>query len=121
MKSLPFFLLLLLLLLCLPVFALGQQDSAKSPKLAVNAGFLMGGGSGVGADVEYLFAKNRWGVQAGAGITSFGAGVSYHLKPRISSPFVSLQYWRQVGAKESSDVLGAMYVYRYKRWLQAGA
>jgi hypothetical protein len=81
----------------------------------------MGGGAGLGADVEYLFAKNRWGVQAGAGITSFGAGLSYHLKPRINAPFVSLQYWHQIGAnKEATDILGAMYVYRYKKWLQAG-
>jgi hypothetical protein len=60
-------------------------------------------------------------VQVGAGLLGFGAGVSYHLKPRISSPFASLQYWRQVGRKESADILGAMYVYRYKKWLQAGA
>jgi hypothetical protein len=72
---------------------------------------------------KYLFAKNRWGLQAGAGLMSFGAGVSCHLKPRISSPFVSLQYWHMVSGKsdkEDADILGVMYVYRYKKWLQAG-
>jgi hypothetical protein len=109
-------------LLLLPALARGQQDSVKLPNMAVNAGLLMGGGAGLGADVEYLFAENRWGVQAGAGITGFGAGLSYHLKPRINSPFASLQYCHQVGAnREATDILGAMYVYRYKKWLQAGA
>ncbi|MDR1022124.1 MAG: hypothetical protein LBL94_02460 [Prevotellaceae bacterium] len=116
----PFF-CILLFLLWLPAVALGQQDSAKSPSMAVNAGFFMGGGASLGADVEYLFAKNRWSVQAGAGLLSFGAGVSYHLKPRINSPFVSLQYWHQIGGKENFDILGVMYVYRYKKWFQAGA
>jgi hypothetical protein len=83
----------LFLLLSLPVFACGQPDSATSPKMAINAGFLMGGGSTLGADVEYLFAKNRWGVQAGAGFLGFGAGVSYHLKPSISSSLISVQYY----------------------------
>lgn len=110
-----------ILLLCLPILTRGQPDSAPSPRLAVSAGFLMGGGAALGADVEYLFAKGRWGVQAGAGVVSIGAGLSYHLKPRISSPFVSLQYWHQVGREKTADVLGVMYVYRYKKWLQAGA
>lgn len=109
-----------LLLLFLPALAFGQPDSAASPGMAVNAGFLMGGGAALGVDVEYLFAKNRWGVQAGAGVVSFGAGLSYHLRPRINSPFVSLQYWRQLGSQKY-DILGVMYVYRYKKWLQAGA
>jgi hypothetical protein len=108
------------LLLCLPILTSGQPDSAKSPNVAVNTGFLMGGGAAIGADVEYLFANNRWGVQAGGGLVGFGAGVSYHLKPRINSPFISLQYWHQVGSTENADILGAMYVYRYKKWLQAG-
>jgi hypothetical protein len=115
------FFCILLFLLWLPAAALGQQDSASLPKMAINAGFFMGGGASLGADVEYLFAKNRWSVQAGAGLLGLGAGVGYHLKPGVSSPFISLQYWHQVGIKETVDVLGVMYVYRYKKWLQAGA
>jgi hypothetical protein len=45
--KLPFF---LFLLLWLPAVAFGQPDSVKSPRLAVNAGFLMGGGAALGAD-----------------------------------------------------------------------
>jgi hypothetical protein len=73
----------------------------------------------LGGDVEYLFAKNRWSVRANFGLIGAGAGVSYHLKPRINSSFVSLQYSR-FGGDDKFNLLGVMYVYRYKKWIQAG-
>jgi hypothetical protein len=109
------------LLLCLPILTSGQPDSAKSPNMAVSAGFFMGGGSMVGADVEYLFADNRWGVQAGGGLVGFGAGVSYHLKPRIRSSFVSVQYWNTwIGGFTHMSFVAPMFVFR-SQYFQAGA
>ncbi|MDR3366871.1 MAG: hypothetical protein LBO71_07895 [Prevotellaceae bacterium] len=115
MKSRFFF----LLLLCLPTFTLGQPESAKSSNFAVS-GELSISGPFLGANVEYLFYKNRWSAQASFGLVGASAGVSYHLKPRINSSFVSLQY-SFFGGDDKYNLLGAMYVYRYKRWFQAGA
>jgi hypothetical protein len=83
--------------------------------MAVSWGFLMGGGSMFGADVEYLFAKNRWGVQAGAGLIGVGAGINYHLKPSISSSFLSVQYWNMWLFSYTSYVV-PMFTFRYKKF-----
>ncbi|MDR3188761.1 MAG: hypothetical protein LBT94_06205 [Prevotellaceae bacterium] len=113
---------ILLFLLCLPVFALGQQDSAKSPKLAINAGFLMGGGSVLGADVEYMIPDSRWGAQVGAGLSSVSAGVTCHLKPRISSSFASIQYWywQMWRPRSAIAVVGPLLAYRAPKYFQVG-
>jgi hypothetical protein len=88
--------------------------------MAVSAGFLMGGGSLLGADVEYTLPYSRWGVQAGAGLVGFGAGVSYHLKPSANSSFISVQYWNTWIAGSTISLVAPMFAFRYK-YFQAGA
>jgi hypothetical protein len=109
------FFCILLFLLWLPAAVLGQQDSASLPNMSVSWGYFMGGASLFGADVEYLFAKNRWGVQAGVGLIGVGAGVNYHLKPRISSSFISVQYWNTWLFSYMSFV-GPMFTFRHKKF-----
>ncbi|MBE0640433.1 MAG: hypothetical protein IH599_00250, partial [Bacteroidales bacterium] len=61
---------------------------------AITLGILQGGGSLIGADIEFLLA-GRLGIQAGAGLVGYGGGINYHLGPSIRSSFISLQYWNQ--------------------------
>jgi hypothetical protein len=107
----------LLLLLSLPVLAHGQPDSAKAPDFAVS-GELSISGPFLGANVECLFYE-RWSAQVSFGLVGASAGLCYHLKPRINSSFVALQY-SLFGGDNKYSLLGGMYVYRYKKWFQAG-
>ncbi|GHV72473.1 hypothetical protein FACS1894201_01810 [Bacteroidia bacterium] len=87
---------------------------------AINAGFMMGGGSLVGVDAEFLVSKTV-GLQAGIGISSFGVGLDWHFKPIINSSFISLQYLHQgFGENFYGSYIGPMYVFRAKKILQAG-
>ena len=87
---------------------------------SINVGFLMGGGSLVGADLEFL-VNNRVGLQFGAGLSSMGFGINYHLKPYINSPFVSVQYFHQgFGNNHYGSYLGPMFVLRARKILQLG-
>ncbi|MDR2621621.1 MAG: hypothetical protein LBC48_03450 [Dysgonamonadaceae bacterium] len=89
--------------------------------VALNVGVMMGGGSLIGADLEYLVPKTQLGLQVGVGISSFGAGLNYHLKNKINSSFVSLQYYyQQFGDNHYASWLGPMFVYRAKKLFQAG-
>jgi hypothetical protein len=110
------------LLLLLPAYARGQQDSVRPPSWAVSTGFFMGGGSLLGAEVEYMVSGSRWGVQAGAGLSSVIAGVTCHLKPRINSSFASIQYWYwQIWQPGNAiAVVGPVLTYRAPRYFQAG-
>jgi hypothetical protein len=100
--------------------AVYSQDTGApliSEKSAFTVGILQGGGSIVGADVEFMLS-DRPGIQLGFGFVGFGAGVNYHLKPTIRSSFISLQYWHQgIGDKFAQDVLGPTFVFRGKKWL----
>ncbi|MDR2843542.1 MAG: hypothetical protein LBV57_02715 [Candidatus Symbiothrix sp.] len=88
---------------------------------AFNIGVLMGGGSLIGVDFEFLIPKSRLSLQAGVGISSFGAGFNYHLKDGINSSFVSLQYWNQgFGDNHYASYMGPMFVYRHKKLFQCG-
>jgi len=98
-----------------------ENAVAEPQKFAVNVGFLMGGGSLIGLDLEFMIPRTRIGIQAGAGITSFGGGINYHLKDGINSPFVSVQYFYQgFGENHFASWLGPMFIYRTKRWFQGG-
>lgn len=98
-----------------------ESDKVKMPdKLAINVGVLMGGGSIVGADLEYMPAS-RVGIQAGMGISSFGFGLNYHLQDRINSSFLSFQYWHQgFGSLHFASYVGPMFVFRARKIFQAG-
>jgi len=94
--------------------------SARDERTSINAGVLMGGGSLIGADLEFLVGKSV-GLQLGAGISSMGFGINYHLKPYINSQFVSVQYWHQgFGDAHYGSYIGPMYVFRAKKILQIG-
>jgi hypothetical protein len=76
--------ILLFLFVALQVAAQGTTNSdtlqVKEPKVAVTLGVLQGGGGLLGVDFEFMVSP-RVGLQLGAGLTSFGAGINYHLKP----------------------------------------
>jgi hypothetical protein len=124
---------LILLLCCFfsPVFLYGQDEVVESStqdvtaesakKTALSVGVLMGGGSLIGADFEFLIPKTSVGVQIGAGISSLGGGINYHFKENIESSFISLQYlYQQFGDNHFASWLGPMYVFRAKKMFQAG-
>jgi hypothetical protein len=95
-----------------PLFAQDIQSAETEPKAALTVGVLQGGGSLIGADIEFLLG-NRVGIQGGAGFVGFGAGLNYHLKPSIRSSFISLQYWHQgAGETFTQSLLGPGFVYR---------
>jgi len=97
--------------------ALNKEDSYR--KFAITSGLLQGGGSLIGADLEMLIDKNV-GIQAGAGVLGFGAGLNIHFKPSIRSSFISIQYWHQgVGEYYTQSVLGPTFVFRGKKWFTA--
>jgi hypothetical protein len=125
---------IILLLLCtsLSTFLYGQQNDGQSEyaeevkqddvrDVSVDIGFLMGGGSLLGVDIELLIPKTQIGVQAGLGISSFGAGINYHLKKRTDSSFISFQYMYQgYGEDHYASWIGPMFVFRAKKLFQAG-
>ena len=87
---------------------------------AISFGFAQGGGGLIGADLEFLIG-GRFGLQLGAGFPTIGAGLNYHLKPEINSPFVSVQYFQiGFGDFKVASLVGPMYVYRARRLLQVG-
>lgn len=98
--------------------AYSQTETAppEEKRVAATFGILQGGGALVGVDLEVL-ATNRFGIQAGAGLVAFGAGLNYHLKPGIRSSFISLQYWNQgMGSRFVQSAVGPSFVYRGKKW-----
>ena len=97
-----------------------ETNVERQERTAINVGVLMGGGSLIGADFEYLIGK-RFGVQLGAGFGSMGFGVNYHFKPYINSQFVSLQYWQQgFGENHYASYFGPMYNFRARKLFQFG-
>jgi len=113
------FLGLLLLGISTTTFAQVNPDYSVENKNSLTVGILQGGGSLVGADFEALLT-HKFGVQIGAGIIGYGAGINYHFKPSIRSSFLSLQYWHQgIGNSTTQTILGPTYVYRARKWFTA--
>lgn len=115
-------LIAILVLICISTSLFSQVEEVNASaekRSSITIGVLQGGGSLVGADLEFLLTK-RFGIQAGAGFTGFGGGLNYHLKPSIRSSFISLQYWHQgVGSSFAQSLIGPNFVYRGKRWFTA--
>jgi hypothetical protein len=85
------------------------------PRTAITVGILQGGGSLVGFDLETLLGRNV-GIQVGAGIVGFGAGLNFHFRPDIRSSFISMQYWNQgFGESHSQSLMSANYVFRARK------
>jgi hypothetical protein len=103
------------------VAATQDQENKPVKNTAINVGLMMGGGSLIGADLEFVIPNTSFGFQFGAGISSFGAGINYHLKKCANSPFVSIQYYHQgFGDNYYASWLGPMFIWRHKKLWQAG-
>jgi len=75
-------------------------------------GLLEGGGSLVGFDCEMMISKSV-SFQLGAGVIGFGLGINKHIKPTITSSFLSLQYWHQGFANTyTQSLIGPSFVFR---------
>jgi len=100
----------------LNLFSQEISQRAYEPKHCVTVGILQGGGSLLGADLEFL-VSDYFGLQLGAGLIGFGGGANLHFKPSIRSSFLSFNYWHQgVGESFAQDALGATYVFRGRKW-----
>ena len=112
----------IMIIICIStnLFSQIEQKTEQIEKhKSITIGFLQGGGSLVGADLELLVA-NHFGFQIGVGLVGFGGGLNYHFKPSIRSSFISLQYWNQgIGDSFTQNVIGPNFVYRGKRWFTA--
>jgi len=96
-----------------------QVSEQTEKRNSITIGILQGGGSLIGADMEFLLT-DRFGFQIGAGLVGFGGGLNYHFKPLIRSSFISLQYWNQgIGNSFAQNVIGPNFVYRGKKWFTA--
>lgn len=112
-------------LLSLAIWCVNAQETAVSElpeteqKVAITLGVLQGGGSLLGADLEFMVAK-QFSVQLGAGFVGYGAALNYHLKPSIRSSMISLNYWHQgAGETHTQTLLGPTYVFRAKKLFTA--
>lgn len=95
------------------------QNTFDQKKFSVNAGFLHGGGSLLGVDLEAMLGEKA-SIQAGAGMVGYGFGFNVHIKPTINSSYISLQYWHQgVGESFAQSLFGPSFVFRAKRLLTA--
>ena len=117
--------LLFCLTLCMvPVFAQDYYENSEQvieeeEKVCVTVGILQGGGSLIGADLEFMPTKYV-GFQVGAGFVGAGAALNIHLKPTIRSSFFSLAYWHQgFGETHAQSLVGSTFVYRSKKWFTA--
>lgn len=110
---------LILILICISTNLFAQTEQVADQleeQRSVTIGILQGGGSLIGADLEFLLF-NQFGFQMGAGIVGFGGGLNYHFKPSIRSSFISLQYWHQgFGSSFAQSLIGPNFVYRSKKW-----
>lgn len=100
--------------------AADQPVEEQEPKTwAVLVGFLQGGGSLLGADLEVL-AVDRFAVQAGAGYMGYGAAVNFHFEPTLRSHYLSLAYWHQGFSPDlSQQAAGLTFGFRSFEWLTA--
>ncbi len=95
-----------------------EEAEDQEPKTwAVLAGFLHGGGSLLGADLE-LLVFDRFAIQAGAGYEGYGAAVNFHFEPTLRSHYLSLAYWHQgFSADLSQQAAGLTFGFRSFEWL----
>ena len=111
------FLVFVLCFVTLPLMSQVQSTGEYDPveRSAITVGFLQGGGSLLGLDIEKLLYQNI-GIQVGFGLVGYGAGVNIHFKPIVQSSFICLQLWNQ-GIEESfaQRIVGASYVLRARR------
>jgi hypothetical protein len=111
----------LFVLILFSSYAYAQRVSMKSDEVTLERnsctiGFLNGGGSLIGCDIELLLGE-KMGFQVGGGLIGYGVGINYHFKPSIRSSFLSLQY-RSIGFGNyfALSSIGPNIVYRSEKW-----
>jgi len=112
-------LILSALLPCLAYAAFAQTDPVPDKKNAITIGFLQGGGGLVGFDYERLIAGGV-GLQLGVGITSVGAGLTFHLNEETTdSSAIWAGVWNQgvPGDTRSATYIGMSSILRGWGWL----
>lgn len=104
--------IILILLTCFKIQAQNDKPERKQDAL-VTIGFLQGGGSLIGCDIEGLVTK-RVGLQVGFGLLGYGGAVTYHLKKDdIKSPAIAMNYWHQgLWGSYVQSLVGPTFVYR---------
>lgn len=111
--------ILIVIIICITtnMFSQIEQPIEQKPhRNCITIGLLQGGGSLLGADMEFLLTQ-QFGFQLGAGLVGFGGGLNYHFKPSIRSSFISFQYWNQgVGESFVQNAIGPNFVYRGEKW-----
>jgi hypothetical protein len=109
--------LIILFFLSANIFSQINQSTDQIKKTSsITFGLLQGGGSILGADVEFLIS-DQIGFQLGFGYVGFGGGLNYHFNPSIRSSFISFQYWNQgIGYSFSQNAIGPSFVYRGEKW-----
>jgi hypothetical protein len=111
--------ILLIIMICISTNLFSQSEYINEQiekRNSITIGILQGGGSLIGADLEFLLT-DRLGFQLGAGFVGFGGGLNYHFEPSIRSSFISLQYWNQgFGDSFVQNLVGPNYVYRSRKW-----
>lgn len=114
--------ILIMIMICITTNLFSQTEQVNEQiekRNSITIGILQGGGSLVGADLEFLLT-DRFGFQVGSGLVGFGGGLNFHFKPSIRSSFISLQYWNQgIGNSFAQNVIGPNFVYRGKKWFTA--
>ena len=96
-----------------------EEKLHRSATSYITLGFLEGGGSLFGVDIEVLLV-DYLGIQVGAGLLGYGAGLNFHVKPSVSNTFFSFQYWHQgIGASHTQTLFGPNLVFRGKKWFTA--
>jgi hypothetical protein len=96
-----------------------EEDEKQkfTENFALTVGFLNGGGSILGGDLEFRIHK-RFSGQLGLGLTSFGGGLNLHFKEDLHSNFISLQYYNQgFGQNHIQSLIGASYNFRFFSFL----
>jgi hypothetical protein len=111
--------ILIIIMICFSTNLFPQIDQPIDQiahRNSITIGILQGGGSLIGADMEFLITQ-QFGIQLGAGLIGFGGGLNYHFHPSIRSSFISFQYWNQgVGESFVQSAIGPNFVYRGKKW-----
>jgi hypothetical protein len=97
-----------------------EEKSSRIPvaqeTTCITVGILHGGGSLIGADLEFLLSP-RFGAQVGMGLVGFGGGLNYHFKPGVRSSMLSVQYYNQgIGDNFAQSMVGPSFVYRSQKW-----